>query len=52
MALLGGLLIVLALPLLITYAIQEKKNKTWLRLGILLGAFGIVIIALGSLVRL
>lgn len=45
---LGLLLIILALPLLIGYAISEKKNKMWLRLGIIMGAVGLVIMLIPS----
>ena len=39
----GGLLIVLALPLLIGYAVGEKKNKSWRNLGVLMLGIGAVI---------
>jgi hypothetical protein len=51
MGILGGLLIFLALPLLIGYSISEKKNHTWLRLGLIMGAVGLLIVLLGSAVR-
>ena len=40
----GILLIVLGLPLLIVYVIQEKKNKLWLRLGIVFLVLGILLL--------
>lgn len=49
MSVLGILLIILALPLLIGYGISEKKNQMWLRLGIIMGVIGVIIIILGSL---
>lgn len=52
MAFLGILLIILALPLIIVYAISDKKNILWRNLAILLGAVGIVIIGLGRIVGL
>lgn len=42
----GGLLIILALPLLIGYGIGEKKNQMWLRLGLIMAGVGIVIVVI------
>lgn len=52
MSALGILLIVLALPLFIGYAISNKKNPMWRNLGFLLGAVGLIIIVLGTLTRM
>jgi hypothetical protein len=52
MAFLGIFLIVLALPLIIVYAISDKKNRLWRNLAILLGVVGIIIIGLGRIVGL
>lgn len=52
MAFLGILLIILALPLIIVYAISDKKNKLWRNLAILLGAVGLIIILLGAVTRM
>jgi hypothetical protein len=49
MGILGWLLIILAAPLLIGYAIQEKKNSMWIRLGLIMGGIGIVVILLGAI---
>ena len=49
MSVLGILLIILCAPLLIGYAISEKKNQMWLRLGLIMGGVGIVIIILGAI---
>lgn len=46
MGILGGLLIILALPLLIGYVIGSRKNQMWLRLGLIMGAVGIVIVVI------
>lgn len=43
MAILGWGLIILASPLLSGYAIGEKKNQMWLRLGLLMGGAGLLI---------
>jgi hypothetical protein len=43
----GGILIVLALPLLIGFALSNKKNPMWLRLGILMIVVGVLIIVAG-----
>jgi len=48
MGILGGLLVFLALPLLIVYVISENKNKTWLRLGLIMGGTGFLIVLVGS----
>lgn len=50
MAIFGIILLVLAAPLLITYAIQEKekKNKTWLRLGIIMAVIGLLLLMIPS----
>ncbi len=49
MGLLGGLLIFLAIPLFIGYAIGgEPKKIMWRNLGILLGVVGLVIVLLSS----
>lgn len=46
MGILGGLLIILALPFLIGYLISEKRNQMWLRLGLIMAGVGIVIIVI------
>lgn len=49
MSIFGIILILLAAPLLIVYAIQEKekKNKTWLRLGLIMGGIGLILLLFG-----
>ena len=46
---LGGIFFVLGLPLLIIYAIQEneKKNKLWLKLGLIFLGATIVCFVIG-----
>jgi len=51
MGILGGFLIVLALPLFIGYAISDKKSKNWLNLGLIMGGVGLVIVLLSAIVR-
>lgn len=48
MTIFGIMLIILGLPLLIVYLIQEKKNKTWLRLGMIFLVIGILLLLFGS----
>jgi hypothetical protein len=49
MAILGGLLIILAIPLLIGYAMGEKKNKMWRNLGAIMGVVGLLVILAGGI---
>lgn len=42
----GYVAILIGLPLLIGYAISDKKNKMWLRLGILTLIIGLLLIFL------
>ena len=44
MALLTGILFILALLSLIGYAISGKKNKIWLNLGIVMAGLAILLI--------
>lgn len=48
MGLLGGILIFLALPLFIGYAISDPKKNTWRNLAIVLLVVGLLIIIAGS----
>lgn len=48
MTILGGILIVLAIPLLLGYFLGEKKNHSWRNLGVVMGAVGLLIVVLGS----
>lgn len=50
MGVLGWLLIILGIPLLLGYAISDKKPKMWLRLGAILGVVGVLIVILGFIV--
>lgn len=47
MSILGIVAILIGLPLLIGYAISDKKNKMWLRLGILTVIIGALLIYFG-----
>lgn len=43
MAILGGALILLSLPLIIGYFVGEKKNRSWRNLGFIMLVIGILI---------
>ncbi len=43
MAVLGGILIFLSLPLLIGYFVGEKKNRSWRNLGAIMLVIGLLI---------
>jgi len=47
MSFLGIICIIIGLPLLIGYAISEKKNKMWLRLGLITLGLGVLLILIG-----
>lgn len=49
---LGVLLIALATPLLIGAFLSDRKNKMWLRLGILMAGSGVMIMLCGGLAYL
>lgn len=46
---LGGVLIIIGLPLLFVYFIGGKKNITWRNLGLVPIALGLIIIVVGLL---
>ena len=49
MACFGALLITLGLPMLIGFFVGEKKNFMWRNLGLLLIAFGVLIMIAGGI---
>jgi hypothetical protein len=51
MGILGGLLILLAVPLLLGYYIGEKKNQMWRNLGAIMGGLGLLIVIIGAIVK-
>ena len=45
----GWILVILALPLFIGYGLSDRKNRMWLRLGLLMAGVSLVIVLLGAL---
>ena len=46
MAILGGVIVFLSLPLLIGYFVGEKKNLSWRNLGVIMLVIGLVIMVI------
>jgi drug/metabolite transporter superfamily protein YnfA len=49
MVVLGGLLIILAIPLLVGYFVGEKRNKSWRNLGAIMGIAGLLVMLAGGI---
>jgi hypothetical protein len=47
MGILGVILVILAVPLLIGYAIGQKRNIMWRNLGLIMGLIGLLIVLAG-----